>query len=112
MIFLKEFNSVCAWSEYIPNKNKPYSIVNTNNETGEHWLSAYTEDGKTVYIYDSFARNLKRIMKDWYDLSKNRGIKLILVNKKKDQSDASGNDPAQINYGLRSYCWIYCVKIY
>ena len=111
-IFKKDFNSVCAWSEYIPNKNKPYSIVNTNNETGEHWLSAYTEDGKTVYIYDSFARNLKRIMKDWYDLSKNRGIKLIFVNKGKDQSDGSGNSPAQINCGLRSFNWLYCVKLY
>jgi hypothetical protein len=27
-VFRKEFNSVCAWSEFIPNKNKPYSIVN------------------------------------------------------------------------------------
>ena len=68
-VFKKEFNSVCAWSEYISNKNKPYSIVNTDNTIGEHWLSAYTEDGKTVYVYDSFARNLKRIMRDWYDLS-------------------------------------------
>jgi hypothetical protein len=111
-VFKKEFNSVCAWSEYIPNKNKPYSIVNTNNETGEHWLGAYTEDGKTVYVYDSFARNLKRIMRDWYDLSKQLGFKLVFVNKGKDQSDKSGNTPAQINCGLRSYVWIYCVKLY
>ena len=110
-VFKKEFNSVCAWSEYIPDKNKPYSIVNTDDTIGEHWISAYT-DGKTVYVYDSFARNLKRIMKDWYDLSKKLGFKLIFINKKKDQSDASGNAPAQINCGLRSYCWIYCVKIY
>jgi hypothetical protein len=47
----------------IPNKNKPYSIVNTNNETGEHWLGAYTEDGTTVYVYDTFARNLKNKIK-------------------------------------------------
>ena len=111
-IFKKEFNSVCAWSEYIPDKNKPYSIVNTDNEGGEHWLSAYTEDGKTVYVYDSFARNLKRKNKDWYDLSKQMGYKLIFVNKGKDQADKSGNTPAQINCGLRSYVWIYCVKLY
>ena len=110
--FKKEFNSVCAWSEYIPDKNKPFSIINTDNKTGEHWLGAYTEDGKNVYIYDSFARNLKRIMRDWYELSKNMGYKLIFVNKGKDQSDKSGNTPAQINCGLRSYVWIYCVKLY
>ena len=111
-IFKKEFNSVCAWSEYVANPKKPYSIVNTDATVGSHWLGVYTEDGKTVYVYDSFARNLKRIMKDWYDLSKKLGFKLIFINKKKDQSDASGNAPAQINCGLRSYCWIYCVKIY
>ena len=110
--FKKEFNSVCAWSEYIPDKNKPFSIINTDNTTGEHWLGAYTEDGKTVYVYDSFARNMKRKNKDWYELSKNMNYKLIFVNKGKDQSDKSGNTPAQINCGLRSYVWIYCVKLY
>ena len=111
-VFKKEFNSVCAWSEYIPNKDKPYSIVNTDNTTGEHWLSAYTEDGKTVYVYDSFARNLKRIMRDWYELSKRMGYKLIFVNKGQDQADKSGNTPAQINCGLRSFTFSYCVKLY
>ena len=110
--FNKEFNSVCAWSEYIPNKNKPFSIINTDNTIGEHWLGAYTEDGKTVYVYDSFARNLKRIMKDWYDLSKKLGYKLIFVNKGQDQADKSGNTPAQINCGLRSFCHLYCIKLY
>ena len=34
--FKKEFNSVCAWSEYLPDPKKPYSIVNTDNKTGQH----------------------------------------------------------------------------
>jgi len=70
------------------------------------------ENGKDVYVYDSFARNLKRIMKDWYYLSKKLNFKLILVNKKKDQSDGSGDYPAQINCGIRSFIFIYCVKLY
>ena len=111
-IFKKEFNSVCAWSEYVANPKKPYSIVNTDATVGSHWLGVYTEDGKTVYVYDSFARNLKRIMKDWYDLSKKLNFKLIFVNKKKDQSDASGNAPAQINCGMRAFNVLYCVKLY
>jgi len=32
--FKKEFNSVCSWSEYIPDKNKPYSIVIQIMKTG------------------------------------------------------------------------------
>ena len=96
----------------IADKNKPFSIINTENTIGEHWLSAYTEDGKNVYIYDSFARNLKRKNKDWYELAKIMNYKILFVNKKKDQSDASGNAPAQINCGLRSFCQLYCIKLY
>ena len=110
--FKKEFNSVCAWSDYIPDPKKPYSIVNTCNQDGQHWLSAYTEDGKTVYVYDSFARNLKRKNKDWYELAKHMNYKLIFVNKGQDQSDKNGDTPAQINCGMRSFNWLYCVKLY
>ena len=109
--FKKEFNSVCSWSEYIPDKNKPYSIINTENTIGEHWLSAYT-DGKNVYVYDSFARNLKRKNKDWYELAKHMNYKLIFVNKGQDQSDKNGDTPAQINCGMRSFNFLYCVKLY
>ena len=111
-VFKKEFNSVCSWSEYIPDKNKPFSIINTENTIGEHWLGAYTEDGKTVYVYDSFARNLKRKNKDWYELAKIMNYKIIFVNKGQDQSDKSGNTPAQINCGLRSFVHLYCIKLY
>ena len=48
------FNSVVSWDNYTPDNNKPYSIINTDNKEGVHWLGAYTK-GKTVYVYDSFA---------------------------------------------------------
>ena len=38
--------------------------------------------------------------------------KLIFVNKGQDQADKSGNTPAQINCGLRSFTFLYCVKLY
>ncbi len=47
--FKKEFNSVCAWSEYLPNPKKPFSIVNTDDTVGSHWLGVYCdENGKDV----------------------------------------------------------------
>ena len=101
----KEFNSVCAWDEYIPNKAKPYSIVNTDNETGEHWVAAYF-DGKTVFVYDSFARTMKHLMKDFIDRIKSMGYKIVFCNKGKDQAEK------QINCGLRAFVWIYLTSIY
>ena len=69
------FNSVCAWSSYDPDLKKPYSIINTDDTVGDHWVGAYVK-GKTVYIYDSFARNMKIIMKNFYNLMKSKIIGL------------------------------------
>jgi hypothetical protein len=38
--------------------------------------------------------------------------KLIFVNKGQDQADKSGNTPAQINCGLRSFVHLYCIMLY
>ncbi len=43
--------SVCSWSEYIPNKNKPFSIVNTDNKTGQHWLKRLVHIQKSEKLY-------------------------------------------------------------
>ncbi len=101
----KEFNSVCSWSEYVPNKAKPYSIVNTDNTTGEHWIACYFL-GKTVYAYDSFARTMRNLMKDFIDRIKSMGFKIVFCNKKVDQQET------QINCGLRAFLWIYLTSIY
>lgn len=100
-----QFNSVCAWDEYVPNKDRPYSIVNTNNQTGEHWIGVYYVK-KTVYCYDSFARTMKRLMKDFIERIKSMGLKLIFCNKKQDQAEE------QKNCGLRSFVFIYLTSIY
>ena len=101
----KEFNTVCAFDEYVPNDKKPYSIVNTDNETGEHWVACYF-DGKTVFTYDSFARNMKRLMKDFIDRIKSMNFKIVFCNKGIDQAER------EINCGLRAFVWIYLTSIY
>ena len=99
------FNSVCAWDNYNPDPSKPYSIVNTDNKTGDHWVGAYVK-GKTVYIYDSFARSMLRIMKNFYILMKSKGYIIVMCNKKQDQTEH------QINCGLRSFVWLALTNIY
>lgn len=101
----KEFNSVCAWDDYLPNDKKPYSIVNTDNKTGEHWVGAYF-DGKNVFVYDSFARTMKHLMADFIQRIKSMGYKINFCNKGKDQAEK------QINCGLRAFVFIYLTSIY
>jgi len=96
----KEFDGVRAWDEYNPNKDKPYAIVNTDNTTGDHWVGAYF-DGKTVFVYDSFARTMRNLMKDFIDRIKSMRLKIVFCIKGKDQAEK------QINCGLRSFVWIY-----
>ncbi len=80
-------------------------------KTGQHWLGAHTEDGKTVYVYDSFARNLISKNTDWYELAKHIYNKIIFLNKGQE-ADKSGNIPEQINCGLLSFVHLYCIKLY
>lgn len=101
----KEFNSVCGWSEYTPNKEKPFSIVNTDDTVGEHWVGAFF-DGKTVYVYDSFARTMKHLMADFIQRIKSMGYKINFCNKGKDQAEK------QKNCGLRAFLFIYLTSIY
>ena len=84
------FNSVCAWSSYDPDLKKPYSIINTDDTVGDHWVGAYVK-GKTVYIYDSFARNMKRLMRNFYNLMKSKNYRIVMVNKKQDQAERQIN---------------------
>ena len=99
------FNSVCAWDAYTPDETKPYSIINTDNKEGVHWLGAFFK-GKTVYVYDSFARNMKHIMEKFYNLMKSKNYKLVFVNKRKNQAEN------QINCGLRAFVFIVLTHRY
>ncbi len=100
-----KYNSVCAWSDYIPDANKPYSIVNTDNQEGVHWIGAYF-DGKTVHIYDSFGRTMKRIMKNFIEKIKLIGFKIVFCNKRSDQTEL------KINCGLRSFVFLFLTSKY
>lgn len=102
----KEFNCVCGWSEYTPNTAKPYSIVNTDDTVGEHWVGVFFDGKKTVYVYDSFARTMKRLMKDFIQRIKSMGLKIVFCNKGQDQREQ------EINCGLRCFVWVYLTSMY
>ena len=99
------FNLIDFWNHFEPNELKPYSILNTEASfegRGLHWVGIF-QDGKTIYIYDSFGR--KNIMIRFCEDMEKQGYKCIYTNKKTDQQNS------QINCGIRSLLWIlFCDK--
>jgi hypothetical protein len=73
-------------------KFKPgYFIINVDREgsIGSHWCSVFVDSKKNMYVYDSFARPSKKLLPYLYKNAKDKGFKLIDVNKKSDQHKKS-----------------------
>jgi hypothetical protein len=101
-----KFNCIDFWNNFIPNADKPYSILNTessNEGRGVHWIGVFQEEN-VIYLYDSFAR--KHIMDDFCDKMERSGYRCTYVNKKGDQGNL------QINCGIRSLLWLLFVERY
>lgn len=62
-LFGIKFVGAFAYDENFPIKNNKYYIINTDskNSSGEHWISIITKPTR-VYVYDSFARNPKKLI--------------------------------------------------
>ena len=101
-----KFNCLDFWNNFSPNIDKPYSILNTelsNEGQGLHWIGVFQE-GKTIYIYDSFSR--KNIMNRFCEERSELGYRCEYVNNKTDQQSK------QINCGIRSLLWLLFVQRY
>ena len=64
-----------------------YFIINVDKSgmPGSHWIGVFQDTKKNMYIYDSFARTSKKLLKYLYDKAKLKGFKIIDTNKKADQ---------------------------
>ena len=73
---------------FIINSLKPFSIMNLdeNNKKGSHWIAIYQQE-KTLYIYDSFARN--NILNKFIKTMKHQYINIHFVNKKQIKNQNS-----------------------
>ena len=78
-----------------------YSIVNTDNGSGIHWTSVYQEHDK-VYVFDTFGRDIKKLMPQFAKRAKVEGYNIIKSNKKYEyEQEVKQND-----CGLRSLAWL------
>lgn len=102
-----KWNTCNSWDLFRPNDHKIYSILNTDDssKSGTHWV-AVVQNGKTLYVYDSFGRTKEYLMKQFNDWMNSNGYKVVFVNKKPDQNGK------QVNCGLRSLLWLIFVDKY
>lgn len=84
-----------------------YMIVNADKSglPGSHWLGVYLK-GDTVFVYDSFARKSKKLLKPLHDKAKKYKKKIIDINAKSDQKNHT-----EI-CGPISLSFLYIVKTY
>ena len=85
-----------------------YQIVNldTSKQNGSHWVSLYIK-GNNAYIYDSFARSSKTILKS---LVKELKIKKYKIYES-DRKDKEQRDSSKV-CGQLSIAWLYVVLNY
>lgn len=101
----KNYIGTLASDEYpLTKTGKSYCIMNTDGHTksGTHWLAVYRDKNK-IYIYDSFARKIDRLIPDFCKKMASNGFQLIQANQKLDQGEK------QEDCGLRSAVWLLCV---
>ena len=89
--------------------SKPgYQIINTvtsEDKIGEHWVALYIPNstGKTIYVYDSFARPTSELLKVF--------SKKAYRIRDSDRSDAEQRGKSEV-CGVLSLAWLLCVKHY
>ena len=106
VIFEPLGNNVIRNADYDFDKmDGEYSIINTDNGQGIHWLAVYQEHDK-VYVFDTFGRDIKKLMPEFHARGKAQGYTIVKANKHYDhEQKATQND-----CGLRSLAWLILAK--
>lgn len=107
-IFGKQFIGVYSIDTIPSYKNDKTLIFNldTSDKPGSHWCGLYYLNDN-IYIYDSFARSSKQILKNKIKNLKwiKKKYKIILTNSKSDQK------VSETNCGQRCLAWL-CVALF
>jgi len=94
---------VVPWDQY---KGEKRAIVNTDDhrKKGTHWVAVF-KAGKTLFIYDSFARKSAHILRK-FDEQWGAHYRIVDTEKIPDQQGY------QSDCGLRCVTWLLMVKLF
>ena len=105
-VFTPLDDNVMRNADYDFNKmDGEYSIINNDNGAGEHWLAVYQE-GRSVYVFDTFGRDIKTLMPEFHARARTQGYNIIKANKKYEHEQGV----KQNDCGLRSLAWLILAK--
>ena len=101
------YNGTYSWDKYPIDKLPEYSfaIINTDksDQGGEHWVAIHKYKNK-IYVYDSFGRHTKNLLKNFNKMVKGAGCDVIDA-----EYDAEQNDN-QEDCGIRCIAFLLIVK--
>ena len=107
-LFKSKWRGCFSWDDFNFNSITPntYYVLNTGNRRspGYHWVGLYIGAGKTLYVYDSFGRKTKLILRVFTDRVRNHGYKIVESNPDKEQHVGSSV------CGVLSLAWLCFVK--
>lgn len=83
----------------IPPNKMLIANLDDANESGSHWVAVAKDKKKNIWVYDSFARDIHKILPSIY--IRNRKIKT--TEKDKEQKDAEDNCGARVLAWLMIY---------
>ena len=78
-----------------------YSIINTDNGVGEHWVSVYQERNN-VFVFDTFGRKINILMPEFEKRARTTGYIVYNANKKYEREQKE----EQNDCGLRCLAWL------
>jgi hypothetical protein len=105
-VFAPLGNNVFRNADYDFNRMEDtYSIINNDNGVGEHWLAVYQER-HSVYVFDTFGRDIKKLMPEFHARGKAQGYSIVNANKHYDNEQEAN----QSDCGLRSLAWLILAK--
>ena len=101
-IFKPLGNNVMRNADYsFNNMDGKYSIVNTDNGVGEHWVSVYQERNN-VFVFDTFGRKINILMPEFEKRARINGYIVYNANKKYEREQKE----EQNDCGLRCLAWL------
>ena len=109
ILFGDRWGGVFAQDSRIPFKPNMYYIINTDLEKGEglHWIGLYTSKTQ-AFLYDSYARNKKKVMPILTKNLKKKGFKVLSSDMKdKEQFDTVKDKEL---CGVLTLSWLCCIK--
>jgi hypothetical protein len=78
-----------------------YSIVNTDNNEGVHWVGVYQEHNN-VFVFDTFGRSIIKLMPEFHKRARTNGYIIFKANSKYDREQ----EEVQNDCGLRCLAWL------